>query len=109
MYVCSLLDDNNNVLIIRGINHKKYSQCFKCVPPCSSHQNQDRIEYFRDGGRYHLVTSQSTLLSPPSEKVTVLMLQEGRVTLTAWWFTDKPDWQTKGNTLPFAEAFLGLA
>lgn len=89
MYVCSLLDDNN-VLVIRGTNHRKYSLFFLSV-----RLHVVAIKTKTELSVYGVLTCQSTLLSPPSEDITVLMLLQGRVNLIAWGFTDKPDWQTK--------------
>lgn len=67
--MCSLLEEQ-----IIGSTHSVLSVCL-CVVTIKT----KTTEYFWDGGRYCLLTSQSTLLSPPSVEVAVLMLQEGRV------------------------------
>lgn len=83
MCVCSLLGEQT----IGSV-----PQCLICIPPRSSHQSQTDSGISRTARRAVLShPSQHFSLAPPRKPLSsASMLQEGGVSLTALWFTDKP-------------------
>lgn len=90
--MCSLLEEQ-----ILGSTHSVLSVCLHDVDIKT--KTELSISGMEEGTVFSPLSQH--FLPLPLRKLTVLMLQEGRVTPTARWVTDKPDWQTRRKYLAF--------